>query len=125
MSLTHAIAARNALADLIDDLVNTGSGIAIMRFCSSTTTIVDILLSNPAHGAASAGTITLSGVPLSATAIATGNIDNYQVLNRNGTVVYSGTVTATGGGGDITINNISVNPGQEVAIISYTYSASA
>lgn len=125
MSLTHDTAVRNALADLIDTLVNTGSGTAIMRFRDGTTTIVDIELQNPAHGAASSGTIELAGVPLSENAVATGDIDNYQVLDRDGTLIYSGSVTATGLGGDITMNNISVNSGQEVSITEYDYSASA
>jgi hypothetical protein len=80
-------------------------------------------LDNPAFGAASGGTITLAGVPLSADAVATGDLDNFQILDRNGSVVYSGTITATGGGGDSTVNNISVNTGQEVAITSLTYTA--
>jgi hypothetical protein len=57
--------------------------------------------------------------------VATGSLDNFQLLDSSGTLLLSGTVTATGGGGDITVNNISVNSGQEVAITSLTYSASA
>lgn len=124
MALTHVVAVRNSLADLIDDLVNTGSGTAKFRFRASTTTIVDISLQNPAHGAASSGTISVAGVPLNANATGTGNVDNFQVLDRNGGIVYSGTVTATGGGGDITINNISVNTGQNVELTTFAYSAS-
>lgn len=122
MSLTHATATRNALADKITTLLGaTGK----LRFRASTTTIVDISLANPAFGAASGGTATLAGTPLSANAVATGSIDNFQLLDSSGTLLLSGTVTATGGGGDITVNNISVNSGQEVAISSLTYSASA
>jgi hypothetical protein len=123
MSLTHASTTRNALADKIDDLINTGAGTAKMRCRDGSTTIVDVPLDNPAFGAASGGTITLAGVPLSADAVATGDLDNFQILDRNGSVVYSGTITATGGGGDSTVNNISVNTGQEVAITSLTYTA--
>lgn len=125
MALTHATAVRNALADLIDSLINTGSGTSKIRFRDGSSTIVDIDLQDPAFGAASSGVITLQGTPLSALAANTGDIDNFQILDQNGTVIVSGTVTATLGGGDIEINNISVNSGQEVAITSLTYEAPA
>lgn len=123
MALTHAAATRNSLADLIDTLVNTGAGTAVLRVRAIAVTVADISLANPAFGAASAGIITLAGVPLSAIASATGDLDNFQIINRNGDLIYSGTITATGGGGDLTVNNISVNMGQEVAITSLTYEA--
>jgi hypothetical protein len=114
---------RSALADLIDSTINTGGGTAKLRFRATAATIVDIPLQNPAFGSASSGVITLEGVPISANATGTGDVDNFQILDRGGTVQVSGTVTVTGMGGDITIDNISINSGQEVIVSALTYTA--
>lgn len=120
MSLTHANATRNTLANALAALCTAGSK---LRFRDGGTTIVDIAMANPAWGGAVNGVITLLGVPLAANAVATGDVDNFQLLDGAAAVVVSGTVTATGGGGDITINNISVNAGQEASVLSLTYAA--
>ena len=123
MSVTHATAVRSALADLIDTLVNTGSGTAKVRLRDSTTTIVDFDLADPAFGAASSGVITLAGVPIAATASASGDVDNAQLLDQDGTVILSCSVTGTGGGGDIEVSNVSIANGQDCSLTSLTYTA--
>jgi hypothetical protein len=125
MSVTHATATRTALADKIDDYVNTGAGTAKLRIRASTTTLVDFNLSNPAFGNAASGVITLNSTPITATASATGTADGFQVLDRDGTVVFSGSVTATSGGGDIEATNTSITNGQSCQLTSLTYTAPA
>lgn len=127
MSVTHATAVRSALADLIDTLVNTGTTNAggILRLRDSTTTIVDFDLADPAFGAAASGVITLAGVPIAATAAASGDVDNAQLLDQDEGVVLSCSVTATGGGGDIEVSNISIANGQDCSLTSLTYTAPA
>ncbi len=94
---TIATDARNAQADAFDTLINTGGGTAVLRLRNSTTTLVSFNLSNPAFGAASSGAITLSGVTISATASAgtATAVDNYQILDRGGTVQWTGSVTGS------------------------------
>lgn len=125
MSVTHATAVRSALADLIDTLVNTGAGTAKLRLRDGTTTIVDFDLADPAFGAASSGVITLASTPIAATAAASGDVDNAQLLDQDGGVVLSCSVTATGGGGDIEVSNVSIANGQDCSLTSLTYSAPA
>ena len=125
MSVTHATAVRSALADLIDTLVNTGSGTAKLRLRDGTTTIVDFDLADPAFGAASSGVITLASTPIAATAAASGDVDNAQLLDQDAGVVLSCSVTATGGGGDIEVSNVSIANGQDCSLTSLTYSAPA
>lgn len=125
MSVTHATTVRSALADLIDTLVNTGSGTAKLRLRDSTTTIVDFNLADPAFGAASSGVITLQSTPIAATAGASGDVDNAQLLDQDGGVVLSCSVTATSGGGDIEVSNISIANGQDCSLTSLTYTAPA
>lgn len=94
---TIATSARDAQADAFDTLVNTGGGTAGLRLRNSTTTLVTFNLSNPAFGASSTGAITLSGVTISATASAgtATAVDNYQILDRGGAVVWTGSVTGS------------------------------
>ena len=126
MALTHSTAMRNVLADAVDTAINTGSGTATLVIKDSSTVLATINLQNPAFGASSSGTITLAGVPLEdASADGTGTADSFDIEDRDGTVVVSGTVTATSGGGDIELDNTSINATQSVAITSLTYSAPA
>lgn len=96
-SFPIATAARDAQADAFDNLVNTGGGTATLRLRNSTTTLVTFNLSNPAFGSSSTGAITLNGVTISATASAgtATAVDNYQILDRGGAVVWGGAVTGS------------------------------
>lgn len=96
-SFPISTAARDAQADAFDALVNTGGGTAVLRLRNSTTTLVSFNLSNPAFGASSTGTITLNGTTISATASAgtATAVDNYQILDRGGAVVWGGVVTGS------------------------------
>lgn len=125
MSVTHATAVRSAIADLIDTLVNTGAGTSKLRLRDGTVTIVDFNLSDPAFGAASSGVITLNSTPIAATAGASGDVDNAQLLDQDGSVVLSCSVTGTGGGGDIEVSNVSIANGQDCSLTSLTYAAAA
>ncbi len=127
MALTHVAALRNTLADAVDAAINAGTtdteGDIILK--ASSTEIVTIDFQDPAFGVASAGIITLAGVPLNANAGDTGVVDNFEIRDRDNALVLSGTVTGTGGGGDIEMDNTSVTSGQNVEITSLTYAASA
>lgn len=123
MTLTHPTAARNYLADAHDDYVNTGSGTAVLQILEGSTVLCEMNLSNPAFGDASSGTIELNSTPLTGTVTETGVADAYQVVNANGDVAHSGSITSEGGGGDIELNYISLTKGFGVYITSYSYTA--
>lgn len=94
---TITTAARNAQADAFTTLIGTGAGTATLKLRNSTTTLVTFNLSNTPFGAASSGAITLAGVTISATASAgtATSVDNYQILDRGGTVQWTGSVTGS------------------------------
>jgi hypothetical protein len=125
MAVTHDATVRNAIADAVDDQVNSGStdatGDLILR--ASTTTLVTIPFQNPAFGSAASGVITLAGVPLTAAATAGGTADNFIIRNRDNNSKISGSVTATGGGGDMTIDNTNIANSQNVQLNSLTWTA--
>src|SRR6478752_9212041 len=59
--------------------------------------------------------LTFSSTPISGTATGTATAAHYRVYASDGTTCHmQGTVTATGGGGDMTVDNTSVTTGQTV-----------
>lgn len=127
MAITHATALRTAIADLVDDYCNAGSGAAKLKIRSSGNTVLaTITLADPAFGAGSAGAVSLASLPKSDTsADATGTAANFIITDSDDNTVISGTVTVTGGGGDLTLDSLSITAGQTVTITSGTYTAPA
>jgi len=64
------------------------------------------------------GAVTLNGTWTDASADATGTAGHYRLTN--GSDIEEGTVTATGGGGDLTLDNVSIASGQIVTISTWT-----
>lgn len=65
-----------------------------------------------------------ASVPISTTALATGTAGYYRVFKSDdSTCVEQGTVTATGGGGDMTVDSTSLTSGQNVQITGFTKTA--
>ncbi len=125
MAVTHATATRNVIADAVVDSVDVGgAGSIVIR--ASTTDLVSIALAATGFGAAASGTAAVASTPRSGNAVATGTADNYQCKNGSGTVIFSGSVTATGGGGDLTLDTTSIAAiGQLVRITGGGYTAPA
>lgn len=126
MAVTTATALRNVLADAVNNYINTtGAGTAQTVLLESAVTVVAFDEENPAFGAASGGTITLEGTPIAAAAVAAGEVDNAILTDRNGDMALACSVTATGMGGDITVNNVNIANGQVCSLESLTYTAPA
>lgn len=117
LSSTSKQLACNAVVGQLDALAGT------LRYRAGTTTVADFTLPAPAFGDANiSGTAQALGLPYSATAIATGLVDNFQVLDNSGAVVLSGTVTQTTvSGGDIRMDNPNVEAGQGLLVTTLAY----
>lgn len=75
----------------------------------------------PAPAAASGGVKDMLGGTKTTTGAAAGTAAFYRVYNSGATVCHEqGTVTATGGGGDATIDNTSIAAGQTVNVTAFT-----
>lgn len=85
------------------------------------TLLATITLPSDWMSAASGGSKTKTGT-WSTTGLAAGNAGCYTLETSAGTVLEDGTVTATGGGGDVTLDNISISVGQTVTINTWTKS---
>lgn len=123
MAVTLSTAARNAACDAVVDLVDAGSGAGKVRIRASTTTLVDIALADPAFGAASTGTATAASLPRSGTAAAGGTADNFQVLDSDNNVIWSGTAGTSGT--DMILDNTSIANGQTVNLTAFTHTQPA
>lgn len=123
MAVTLSTAARNAACDAVVDLVDGGSGAGKVRIRASSTTLVDITLSDPAFGSASGGVATASGLPKSGTAGASGTADNFQVLDSDNNVIWSGTAGTSGT--DMILDNTSIASGQTVNLTAFTHTQPA
>jgi len=79
------------------------------------TLLVTINLAADAYAAASGGSASKNG-SLSGVAVATGVAGYAQQVNAGGTRWQYGSVTATGGGGDIQLDSVSITNGATVTI---------
>lgn len=133
MPLRLADATRTAKANAAVDLLDVGTGTAggtikiytgsqpaTPATAPSGTLLATVVLANPAFGAASAGVATLTD-PASVNAVATGTAGWARFADRDGAAVMDGDVTATGGGGVVTLSSTSLTSGSPVDITGGTY----
>lgn len=100
--------------------ISTGAPPATTATADSGTLLVEFTLASDWATQASA-VLTFSGTPLSQAAVGTGAAGHYRVKDSAGTTVHmQGTVTATGGGGDLTVDNTSIATAQTVQVTSWT-----
>lgn len=95
--------------------------------CAASTTgtdLADFTLSSSPFGTPASGAVTLSGLTLSSTGnsgAGTGTSAGYfRIFDGSSNCHLQGTVTATGGGGDMTVDNVSIASGQTVQITGFT-----
>jgi hypothetical protein len=129
MALQLSVAARNARLDAIETTVGVSAKLQMWSgsmpascatAASGTKLLEDSLASDWAANAAS-GSKSLNNTPISGTALATGTAGYFRIVDSAGTTCHmQGTITATGGGGDMTIDNTSIASGQTVNVTSFT-----
>jgi hypothetical protein len=74
-------------------------------------------------GAAANGVKSMIGSWIDTSADASGTAAHFRVHSTDGTCDMQGTVTATGGGGDLTLNTVTITAAQQVEITSFTWTA--
>lgn len=131
MALQYSVSVRNAQLDAIETAISTsavlklrsGSPPATVATADSGTVLATLSLPSDWLAAASSGSKAKSGTWEDTSADATGTIGHFRVYASDGTTAHiQGTVTATGGGGDMTVDNTSVASGQNVTVSSFTIS---
>ncbi len=132
MSFQFSTTARNAALDAIETAIGTS---AVLKIRTGTvpancgtadagSVLATLTLPSDWLAAASGGSKSKSGTWEDASADATGTAGHFRIYASDGTTVHmQGTITATGGGGDMTLDNASIASGQHVTITSFTLSA--
>lgn len=132
MSLQESVSIRNARLDAIETTVGTspimkirsGSVPATCATADSGTVLATLTLPSDWMAAASSGSKAKSGTWQDTSADATGTAGHWRIYASDGTTCHlQGTVTATGGGGDMEVDNTSFASGQSVTINSFTITA--
>jgi len=129
MALTHVAALRNTLANAAVDAIDVGStdasgDIQIATSSAFSTILATLLFSATAFGAASAGVATANAITADTNAANSGTAANFRFRDRDNNEVLRGTVSATGGGGDIQLSSVGITAGDTISITSMTYTAS-
>ena len=129
MALQLSTAYRNTAADAFETTLGTapllkfytGAAPANVAVANSGTLLATLTLPSDWLAAASGGAKTLLGT-WQAVSVATGNIGHWRLETSGNTVHAQGTVTVTGGGGDLTVNDITVDIiGQQVTVTAFTF----
>lgn len=132
MVVRLSTAARNASTAGVVGLIDAGIGPGTIQIRSgaqpatagtaaSGTLLATVTLGDPAFGAPATGTAT-GADPAPVTGVADGAAGWFRVLDSTGATVFDGSVTVTGGGGDMTVatTTISVGVSVDVTALSYT-----
>jgi hypothetical protein len=129
MAIQLATSTRNARLDAIETdtgvsaklQIYTGSMPANCAAATTGTLLAEFNMASDWAAAASGGTKALSSLPLTDAANATGTAGYFRLFKTDGTTCQmQGTVTATGGGGDMTLDNTSITSGQTVNVTGFT-----
>jgi hypothetical protein len=130
MTVQLSVTARNNRLDSIETTVGvsgklqmfTGSMPANCAAAATGNKIYEETLASDWAAAASGGTKSLNNTPLADVGLSPGGVAGYFRLCANdGTTCHmQGTITATGGGGDMTVDNTSIATGQPVNVTGFT-----
>lgn len=132
MTLQYSVAVRNARLDAVESTIGTsaileirtGAPPANCAAADSGTLLASCQLPSDWMAAASSGTKAKSGTWEDTSANNTGTAAHFRIKDSGGTTCGAqGTVTATGGGGDMTVDNTSFASGQAFTVTGFTLTA--
>jgi hypothetical protein len=122
-----------AMGDAIVDLIDAGAGAGTIKIYTGTqpadgdaalggnTLLGTLTFSDPAFGATStSGVATASAITDDSSADATGTATWARIQDSDAANVFDCDVTATGGGGTITLNSTSITSGGTISITAFT-----
>jgi len=130
MAFQFSTSARNAALDAIETTIGaaptleirTGAAPANCAAAATGTVLATLALPSDWLAAAASGQKTLLGTWQDASADAGGTAGHFRI-NAGATCHIQGSITATGGGGDMTLDNVSISAGQQVNVTSFTLTA--
>jgi hypothetical protein len=130
--MQYSVAVRNARLDITETTigttpvlkVRTGAVPANTATADSGTVLATVNLPSDWMAAASNGTKSMLGTWEDAAADAAGTAGHFRIYASDGTTCHiQGTVTATAGGGDMTVDNTNFAAGQDFIVTSFSITA--
>lgn len=135
MSLQLSVAARDGMLNAFEVAVGTsavlklrtGAQPANCAAADTGTVVATYSLASDWMAASSSASKAFSSTPLTdSSADNSGTLGHFRLYASDGTTCHlQGSITATGGGGDLTVDNTSVTAGQSVQITSWAISMSS
>lgn len=130
MTIRLPVAARNAMVNAVTALVDAGVGAATLKVYSgaqpatgdtaeSGTLLATVAMGDPSFAASASGTANAAD-PAPVTGVAAGTAGWYRLEDSAGANVIDGSVTVTGGGGDLTLSTTTISVGLTVDITSFS-----
>lgn len=132
MALQYSVAVRNAQLDAVETAIGasavlkirTGAPPASVAAADTGTVLATLTLPADWMAAAASGSKAKSGTWEDTSADAAGTAGHFRLYASDGTTAHAqGTVTATGGGGDMTVDNTSFAAGQAFTVTGFTLNA--
>ena len=129
MAIQLSTVVRNARLDAIEITIGasailkirSGAAPANTAATDSGTVLATLNLASDYMGAASGGSKAKSGTWEDASADAAGTAAHFRLYASDGTTCHlQGTLTATGGGGDMTVDNVIFASGQAFTVTAFT-----
>lgn len=130
MANKFSVTVRNARADAVETAIGasavlkirTGAPPAAITDADSGSVLATLNLPADWLAGASGGTKAKSGTWEDLSADGAGTAGHFRIYASDGTTQHwQGTVTATGGGGDMTIDNTSIAAGQQITVTSFSW----
>ena len=129
MSLQLSTTVRNARLDVIESIIGTsailkirtGAAPADCATADSGTVLATLSLPSDWMAAAASGNKAKSGTWEDSSSDADGTAAHFRIYDSGGTTCHiQGTVTITGGGGDMEVDSVSFTAGQSFTITGFT-----
>lgn len=129
MALQYSVTVRNAKLDAIETAIGasavlkirSGAPPANVAAADSGTVLATVNLPADWMAAASSGSKAKSGTWEDTSADATGTAGHFRIYASDGTTPHiQGTVTTSGGGGDMVVDSVSFTAGQNFTVTGFT-----
>jgi hypothetical protein len=129
MAVQLSTSVRNARLDAIESTactsailtIRTGAQPADCATANSGTVLATLALPSDWLAAAASGSKAKSGTWQDTNADASGTAAHFRIHDSGGTTCHmQGSVTITGGGGDLTLDSVSITSGQSITITSFS-----
>jgi hypothetical protein len=124
MAVTHPTDVRDGIANYVVDLIDAGGAgtIVFQDGSQNDSDIATLTFSATAFGAATGGIATAATIT-DDTDCNAGTVSKFTVFSGTGDSCFTGTVTATGAGGDIILSSTAIGSGDTISISALTYEA--